>query len=188
MTYDCTIDLDKAIDWQRSKATKLKALIEKKQAWYQANHCDFWNDWVTDVFNLETANEFGLSVWSIILDEPLFGLVDDPLTLEQKRIILKLKAYILMGMSGSVPDINIALKRLFGADQIYCLDSLNMELVYLIVSTDLIDLFEEINNRDLFPRPAAVSTKATIYEDEDAWGFGEYFENFSNGNFYDGVL
>jgi hypothetical protein len=70
----CTIDLEKALDWQRSKAPILKALIKKKQEWYQANFCDFWNNWTVDVFNLDTANEFGLSVWAIILNEPLFGI------------------------------------------------------------------------------------------------------------------
>jgi hypothetical protein len=74
MTYECTIDLEKALDWQRSKAPILKALIKKKQEWYEANFCEFWNNWTVDVFNLNTANEFGLSVWSIILNEPLFGI------------------------------------------------------------------------------------------------------------------
>ena len=51
MTYKCEIDLSSAIDWQRGSAEKLNKLIELKQAWYDKNHCDFWNDWVEDVFD-----------------------------------------------------------------------------------------------------------------------------------------
>lgn len=218
MTYECTIDLDKALDWQRSKAPNLKALIQKKQAWYEANHCDFWNNWVVDVFNLDTANEFGLSVWSIILDEPLFGVTkesppdyptwgfnaDDDFnfgngsfganadtgynfTLEQKRIILKLKAYTLH-MSGTIPGINDALARIFGEGELIALDGLDMSIVYLIGSIEIVGFIREILDRDLLPRPAAVGVGYIIDDDSDAWGFGEHFENYENGNFYDGII
>lgn len=218
MTYQCEIDLEKALDWQRSKAPKLRALIEKKQAWYESNHCAFWNGWVTDVFNLDTANEFGLSVWSIILDEPLFGVTqasppdyptwgfnddDDEnfldgsfgtnsdtgynFTIEQKRIILKLKSYILH-MSGTVPDINDALAMIFGEGEIRALDNLNMGLVYLISSEQLVGFIREIKDRDLLPRPAAVRADLVFDENALAWGFGDNFENFGNGNFYDGAI
>lgn len=218
MSYECTIDLDKALDWQRSKAPILQELILKKQAWYEANHCAFWNNWVTDVFNLDTANEFGLSVWSIILDEPIFGVTEvSPLdyptwgfnadddenfgsgsfgtnsdtgynfTIEQRRIILKLKAYLL-SMSGKVPDINKAMARLFGPGEIVCLDNLNMGFTYVIKSEALVGFIYEIRARDLFPRPAAVSINLILDDNADSWGFGDSFENFGNGNFYDGVI
>lgn len=218
MTYECTIDLDKALDWQRSKAPMLQELILKKQAWYEANHCAFWNNWVTDVFNLDTANEFGLSVWSIVLDEPIFPAemaspldyptfgfnADDDFnfnngsfgkngsmfnfTTEQRRIILKLKAYILLRMSGSVPEINSAMARIFSPGAIVCLDGLDMTLSYLINSEPLLSFISQIKARDLLPRPAAVSIKTVIDASTDAWGFGDNFENFDNGNFYDGAI
>jgi Protein of unknown function (DUF2612) len=79
--FDCTVDLEQALIWQYTNATTLKALIDKKQSWYEKNHCDFWIDWQKDVFDLRTANEFGLSVWSIILGLPLFtNSPPDPLT------------------------------------------------------------------------------------------------------------
>ena len=217
MSYNCSFDLTTVLDWQRANAPKLKALIEKKQAWYEANHCRFWNDWVTDVFNLDTANDFGLGVWSIILDEPTFGVLqpsepDYPafgfeeeydgfesgsfgvdqaeeyiLEAEERRIILKLKAYIL-GMSGKIPDINQALSGLFGPDEIIALDGLQMNIVYLVKSEELIRFIQEIKSRDLLPRPAAVSVTTVLDINTDAWGFGDEFENFDNGNFYDGEL
>lgn len=218
MSYECTIDLNSALDWQRSNAEKLKYFISKKQDWYSKNHCEFWNNWVVDVFNLNTANEFGLSVWAVILDEPVFGYTErspldyptigfnDPddenffdgsfgtnsdvgynFTNEQIRILLQLKAYILH-MSGSTRDTNQALKRIFGEGQIVCLDGLDMNLVYLIKDENITSFIREIKNRDLLPRPSAVGVKSVVDANVESWGFGEEFENFNNGNFYDGEI
>lgn len=74
--FDYSVDLLQSILWQYNEAANLQSLIEQKQAWYDINQSEFWNDWYTDVFNLETANFFGLSVWSIILNVPLFVPVD----------------------------------------------------------------------------------------------------------------
>lgn len=217
MTYECKIDLTTALDWQRNNADKLQLLIAQKQAWYEANYCDFWNDWVTDVFNLNTANEFGLSVWAVILDESVFGVTkkspsDYPafgfgqymrnfgrgnfgtnsdtgynFTLEQKRIILQLKAYILH-MSGSTRDTNAALKRIFGEDQITCLDGLDMTLTYIVKNPDIIGFIREVKNRDLLPRPSAVGVKLVLNGNVKRFGFGIHNKNFNNGNFITGAI
>ncbi|WP_231668322.1 DUF2612 domain-containing protein [Ralstonia solanacearum] len=41
-----------------------------------ATHTAFWENWIRDVFDLRTANDFGLSVWSEILGVPLAVTVD----------------------------------------------------------------------------------------------------------------
>lgn len=218
MTYQCEIDLEKALDWQRAKAPILKSLIQKKQAWYEASHCDFWNDWVTDVFNLDTANEFGLSVWSIILDEPLFGVTkkSDPgypafgfgqymrnfgrgnfgansdtgfnFTLEQKRTILKLKAFILFSFNGSVTQTNERLEGIFGADQVYALDKLNMFWRYTVRDEGIIQIIREIKRRDLLPRPAGVGIDLVLNANVKRFGFGLNNFNFGRGNFITGEI
>lgn len=71
---DYSIDLTQAILWQYSSSPNLLSLINSKQEWYDTNQTEFWEDWYTDVFNLLTANNFGLSVWSIILDIPYLVL------------------------------------------------------------------------------------------------------------------
>lgn len=139
LEYKCELDLTNAIDWQRSNAQILLAWLIKKTEWYAVNHCEFWSFWFDNIFNLDTANQFGLSVWAIILDEPAFGLTDASpddypawafgderenfnngnfgtnssvgynFSTEQIRKMLKLKAFILH-MSGSVHgDSNIAI-------------------------------------------------------------------------------
>lgn len=69
---DYTLDVEQALLWQYDKATALISLVTQKQEWLDINQTEFWSDWYTDVYNLYTANSFGLSVWSIILDIPYF--------------------------------------------------------------------------------------------------------------------
>ena len=71
--FDFSVDLLRVLTWQYDNAPNLRALLQAKQDWYDANYTQFWNDWVTDVFDIRTANDFGLSVWAVILDLPLFG-------------------------------------------------------------------------------------------------------------------
>lgn len=216
MMYQCKIDLLTAIDWQRGGAVKLNELISLKQKWYDDNHCLFWNDWVTDVFDLRTANEFGLSVWSIILDLPLFDQSEksrsdypaiyfgsnrknfsngnfgknastvDSLTVDQKRIMLQLKAFIL-NMRSSTYEINVKLTELFGFRQVYALDNLDMSYTYIVNNPELISFVSIIEDYDLLPRPNCVSVDYIIGSNSTPFLFGEQRDNFSRGNFHIGI-
>lgn len=211
MTYKCEIDLKKAIDWQRGSAENLNKLIELKQAWYKSNHCDFWNDWVVDVFDLRTASLFGLSVWSVILDLPIFDNSEksptdypaiffgeerknfnhgnfgknasrvDSLSVEQKRIMLQLKAFIL-NMRSTTPEINRKLEQLFGAGQIYVLDNLDMTYTYVIANPVLISFTDVLRAYDLLPRPSCVNYNIILgdpwYDDQGVIACGRILADF----------
>ena len=135
------INLDRALLWQYNEAQTLEALVISKKAWYEENGSQFWISWYSDVFDLRTANDFGLSVWSIILKLPL-SVTDEPtgaqpswgfgalnqnfgngnfgslggnsveLTTEQARLVLLLRAYQITS-SGRIPEINKFFKYLF---------------------------------------------------------------------------
>lgn len=70
--FNYATDVLQAILWQQDKATNLLQLATQKNAWYEVYQTEFWTDWYNDVFNLLTANTFGLSVWSYILNIPLY--------------------------------------------------------------------------------------------------------------------
>jgi hypothetical protein len=70
--FNYSVNLLQAILWQYDESSNLLSLINQKQAWYDEYQTQFWIDWYNNVFNLETANQFGLSVWSYILNVPLF--------------------------------------------------------------------------------------------------------------------
>lgn len=206
--FNYHVDLLKVILWQYNDGEKLQKILEQKQDWYNKNQTEFWESWYKDVFNLDTANDFGLSVWAIILDMPLVvdlnpSEIDSPafgfgeynenfengnffttsttsvrLTTQQKRLVLKLRYYQLIS-NGTVPEINRFLKSLFG--DAWVLDTYDMSYAIFVINTEISSELQFIlENYDLLPRPAGVGTRI-IYNREDLFGFGEDYQNFNNG-------
>jgi len=71
-TFDFDVNLFTSILWQYENSNNLKSLVTNKNVWMSVYYTSFWNAWFYDIFNLQTANLFGLTVWSIILDLPLY--------------------------------------------------------------------------------------------------------------------
>ena len=136
------INLEEVLLWQYNDAINIQKLIQNQQKWIDENHNDFWDNWYRDVFDLRTCNEFGISVWAIILgvsfnvnksDEGknVWGFdTDTPnnffyanfsaiasgsvnLTLEEKRKILQLRYYNMITRA-TIPEMNRAIKAIFG--------------------------------------------------------------------------
>lgn len=209
---DFSVDLMRALLWQYNDAARLEALVRQKQEWYNANQSAFWSDWVADVFDLRTANDFGLSVWAIILDIPLvvasavdpvdkpiwgFGqyrenftngnfatISNSALSTEQKRLVLRLRYFQLVN-DGAVTEINAFFAYLFAPlGPAYVKDGYDMRARYVFNFPMPSALEVVLTEFDLLPRPAGVKVDYVILGDADGWGFGRYHENFTNGNFY----
>jgi hypothetical protein len=69
-------DQTQVLKWMHNNAPNITKLIKSKANWYAINQTQFWSDFYTNIFNLKTANIFGISIWCIILGVPskLFGL------------------------------------------------------------------------------------------------------------------
>lgn len=214
-TFDYSVDLLRALLWQYNGATNIQALLEAKQDWYNTNQSDFWTDWYTDVFNLATADQFGLFVWSIILNQPIFinngpspsndqtfgiGIYNQNLTngnlfggasstyyftLSIARLLLQLR-YFQLTSAGTVPEINRMLKYLFSDyGLVYLVDGLDMTQRYLFYFTIPSEMLLMLESFDVLPRPAGV--KSTIEEQYIMpFGIGIYRANLTNGNLFDG--
>jgi len=210
--FDFSVDLLRALLWQYNDAERLEGLLRQKQTWYDTNQTGYWEDWVRDVFDLRTANDFGLAVWAIILNIPLaiasqgdavdkpiwgFGVYREPfthgnfaaiasssLTTEQKRLVLRLRYYQLT-TDGAVPEINRFFKYLFEPlGQAYVVDGYAMNARYVFGFPLTSELELVLTQYDLLPRPAGVRVDFVIIGEADGWGFGRYHESFNNGNFY----
>jgi hypothetical protein len=70
--FDYSVNLMQALLWQYNEAARLQLLLSQKNFWYSVDQQQFWEDWYVNVFDLRTANLFGLAVWSYILNIPLF--------------------------------------------------------------------------------------------------------------------
>lgn len=210
-TFDFSVRLEEALLWQYEAAVRLQKLITGKQEWYDVAQSQFWNDWYRDVFDLRTANDFGLSVWAIILnmplvattpptdDRPVFGFGPPNLNFfesnfgsdaggailldtEQKRLILRLRYFQLI-TRGAIPEINRFLKLLF-SDQgpVYVLDGLDMTMTYVFGFVPSSRLRFVLENFDILPRPAGVEIDILV-NPRDSFGFAPYYSNFENSNF-----
>jgi len=67
---DCSLQIGDCFLWQYANALRLNAIMNQTIKFYDKNICDFVKDWEKDVFNLSTANTFGLNVWGKILGAP----------------------------------------------------------------------------------------------------------------------
>lgn len=184
-TLDYSVPITNAMLWQYDKAQNLFALLEQKEAWFAANYSAFWSDWYNDVFNLKTANEFGLSVWAIILDVPIFADNGaspssypawgfDPygknfthgnfanngsglvLPVEERRAVLRLRFHQIT-TDGTVTSINAALADVFGSGAAYVIDNHDMSIKYHFVTPLSVPLLQTLQMIDVMPRPAGVS-------------------------------
>lgn len=143
-TFNFSVNLLQALLWQYDNAMRIRSLLQQKQDWYDSEQSGFWENWISGVFALETADVFGLSVWSIILQVPIivslnpsptsqptwgFGSFNQNytngnflfqnggaqvLSPEQARLVLQLR-YFQLQSSGTIPEINRFLKFIFGS-------------------------------------------------------------------------
>lgn len=181
---DYSVNLMQVILWQFDQSPNLIGIIQKKQDWFNANQNEFWSDWYTDVFDLRTCNDFGLSVWAIILDIPIFAdngssggtypaFGFDPyglnftwgnfatsgtgllLTRDERRTILRLR-YHQLTTNGSVTSINEALADVFGYGNAYVGDAEDMTMTYEFPTPISAPLQAVLMSFDVLPRPAGV--------------------------------
>lgn len=198
--FDFSVDLLQSLLWQYNSALNLQGILEAKQDWYDVNQAEFWADWYTDVFDMRTANQFGLTVWSIILDIPIIVVTTPPvsdkvgwgfddlhqnfthgnfapasggsniLTIEQARQLLQMR-YFQMTTRGAVTEINAFMNRLFSEDgPIFVRDNLDMTATYVIAFTPSANFVFLLEKYDILPRPAGVKVDFIIAPDWDQSG------------------
>lgn len=157
--YNPSIDLLKHIFWQYNNAPAFNSLINSKQNWYDENQKNFWDDWIENFLNINTANDWGLAIWGILLSIPRNYMVNGVNTAlsknQYKKVILaRLK---LLHMRGTIPEINELLKFLFGEyGKAYVIDNFDMTLTYRL-DFNLTELqIAVLQSITLLPKPAGV--------------------------------
>lgn len=175
-----SVNLLQNIIWQYDGDNPIKKILEQKEGWYTEQHAEFWDNWFRDVFDLRTANDFGLSIWARILGINLFvPECSTPLTTEQKRFVCRLRYYQLITRC-TIPEVNGILKDMFTSDdgKAYALDPNDMSRIQYVFTYHPDGAVAFIlKHYDLLPRPAAVgvSYRFLTYK---PFGFGQHYANF----------
>lgn len=182
--FDYSANLLRVVPWQYNDAERLLKWLQNKQDFFKTNSEEFWQNWQTNVFNIDTINEFGVSVWAIILDIPLLitqeareantswgfgqyrknfnngnfnpGATQQNLTIEQKRTLLKMRYQQLISR-GTIPEINKIMQDAWGSSgNVYCIDNEDMTISYVFEFEAEPWMIYAIETLDILPRPSAV--------------------------------
>ena len=186
LNYDPSVDLTKHIFWQYNNAPAINSLINAKQNWFNRNQTEFWNDWVKNVLNITTANDYGLSIWGALLQVPrVYNVEGDDITLttNQYRTVL-LARLKLLHTRATVPEINKLLKFLFGQyGKAYVVDNFDMTITYRFNFNLSALQLAVLQNVTLLPRPAGVQA-VIVASDNVVFGFnGSGAQPFDNAPF-----
>ena len=188
--YNPAIDLTKHIFWQYNNAPAINSLVAAKQGWYDENQVSYWQNWVNNVLNITTANDYGLAIWGILLGIPRTYLVDGEnlsLDTEQYRTVI-LAGLKLIKIHGTVPEINELLNFLFGKyGKAYVIDNYNMTMTYRFNFTLTPLQIAVLQNVNILPRPAGVRVTVVTF-DNVVFGFdgsGEPFDQARFANYLD---
>ena len=183
---DANVNLLRAILWQYEGADNLRRIVEAEQAWFNSAQVEFWESWIRDVFDFNTANYFGLAVWSRILDidlgvdvdasaaEPAFGFGQYnenfengnfsrlnsgtiSLTTDQKRLVIRLR-YAQLTTRPTLPNINRILSTVFTdfGGNAYVTDNHDMTIDYQFNFLIPSSLRLVLEKYDLLLRPSTV--------------------------------
>lgn len=83
-------DILRSLKWMQNNAPRIQSIIRQKANWYQLYQEQFWINWQANVYDLRTANTFGLVVWCIILGIPLdlftFEAISSPWAYGKQRL------------------------------------------------------------------------------------------------------
>lgn len=171
--YTPNIDFEKHVFWQYNNSPNINSLVSQKQDWYIENHQNFWQDWITNVLTLSTANDYGLAVWGNLLQTPRTWKINGEnvtLTTQQYRTLL-IARLRLLSIRGTVEEINGILNFLFkNYGKAWVIDNYDMTITYRF-NFNLTDLqLEILRNLTLLPRPAGVEMEV-IAVGNDVFGF-----------------
>ena len=179
--------LDDCYLWQYDAAVNLKGLLSKKQAFYKKAVSYFWENWTKDVFNIDTANTFGLNLWGgffgVSRPEYIDGGHTIQFTDDQYRTVIKGRL-MLMNSNGSVSSINKYLNYLFPNKAVFVVDYHDMSIKLVFYYTPTAEELAIINLNGFLPRPAGVNVQYVIIPPEEVFGFyGQELSTFDQGSF-----
>lgn len=130
-------DISQAMKWMQNNAPKIQSLVQQKKDWYNKFHDVFWSNWERDVFDLRTANAFGIRIWCIILGVPSgelgLGAIIDGWAYGPNR-----QNFIYSGIDPNLPDPNLKGGNFNGGSEVTILEEIRkiLKLRYVAMTSN----------------------------------------------------
>jgi hypothetical protein len=185
-----TIDNKNVYLWQYDNAVNLKGILDNNDNFVTVNVSNFWSDFFTNVFNIKTANTFGLEIWGEILGVARPSYVSNGETIvfndDMYRKLL-LGRMLKFNSNGSVKDINDYLQFIFNDKLVFAVDNYNMSMKVLLYYNASDEDLAIINSAGFLPLPVGVKVTYSVVPPEETFGFyGSGLTGFDTGTFFEG--
>lgn len=188
MNIQNSVNLLECLLWQYENATRLKALVQACQDEFDGNSKDFWNNFYTNIFNIDTANTFGLQVWGTFLglERPTYTYQGVDYSYSDEMYRLFLKGQVLKFIcDGSIYQLNKYINFVFPNKPIIVNDYLDMTIRLVFYYTPTAEEWFVLNNPDFLPRPSGVELQLAITPPDKVFGYeGSELSGFDQGVFF----
>lgn len=189
-TINFTINNNLCYLWQYDNAVNLTSLMNFKDNFLTICVQNFWEDFFQNIFNIQTANTFGLELWGETLGiaRPQYTNSDNEIVYFTDNMYRKLllASILKFNSNSSVASINDFLRFFFGSENKPVLFKNNYDMTAEIVFYYLPTLEDMavFNNPDFLPLPTGVEIKKTIIDQNSIFGFnGSGLTGFNTGTF-----
>ena len=199
--FDFEYDYSPLILWQYTDAEKLKALVEKQSEFMLKNVTGFWADYNENVFNLRTADSFGLDVWGLLLGQarPTYSN-DEPFDDNDYRTWLLARVFALT-FDGTEKSLRYFLNTVFPDIEFSITDEGNMSINIKVLNEGELTPAQKalIKHASFLPKPEGVEYtfegwgvdysrvfgyEGQTFEGDQLPGFGDNENPDAGGTFY----
>ena len=187
---DFKIDNSLCYLWQYDNANNLKSLMDNKAKFFEDNVEKFFLDYFSNIFNIKTANNFGLELWGVIL-----GVPRPQYTNENEEVVsfsddmyrkLLLAKVLKFNINGSVAEINDYLGFIFDDPEkvVYLKNNYDMTVEVIFRYTPTLEDMAVIRSEDFLPLPTGVKVVYAQIDSNTIFGFnGSNLTGFDTGTF-----
>ena len=150
-------ELDRVILWQYDNSN-LVGFVQLLADFLGQSTKQFWEDWQSDVVNVDTANDFGLAVWGKVLGIERPVISTGTISTELFRKIVKAR-FELMNSSAAISDYIKYVDAIFGEGMVTVTDGNDMSISFGKYTGEDEEL-AELSVENLIPYPAGVRDNA----------------------------
>ena len=180
--FNFKCDLSPLVLWQYLDAAKLRGIFDAQGDFLENNITTFWKDYNDSVFNLRTADSFGLTVWGLLLNQPRPLYSDDtPFSDEDYRTWLLAQVFNLT-FDGTERSLREFLNDVFPDIEFSITDNGDMSVnIKVLNEGDMTEAQKALlRHLNFLPKPAGVEYTF------DGWGV-DYSRTFGfDGQTYQG--